>query len=170
MPISPAMPSSHSSIASNGGGGVLHSNGGGGVGSASSASTSGSGLISGVGVKCCASSPRTATLASSSSSSAQHHDEINEYSELLPHEQEPAALSSTEPLRLLGGSVEHCENEVPPPLPLKIGVLGQKVQQHRKNMVVEQLKAQQQANRYTCLLYTSPSPRDRQKSRMPSSA
>ena len=26
------------------------------------------------------------------------------------------------------------------------------------------------ADRYTCLLYTSPSPRDRQKSRMPSSA
>ena len=26
------------------------------------------------------------------------------------------------------------------------------------------------ANFYTCLLYTSPSPRDRQKSRMPSSA
>ena len=26
------------------------------------------------------------------------------------------------------------------------------------------------ANRYVCLLYTSPSPRDRQKSRMPSSA
>ena len=26
------------------------------------------------------------------------------------------------------------------------------------------------ANKYVCLLYTSPSPRDRQKSRMPSSA
>ena len=87
------------------------------------------------------------------------HDDINEYSELLPlEEQETAAATAAaaaasssscgvgEPLRLLGGgsSVEHGESEVPPPLPLKIGVLGQKVQQHRKNMVVEQLKAQQQ--------------------------
>ena len=31
-------------------------------------------------------------------------------------------------------------------------------------------KAQLLAKRYNCLLYTSPSPRDRQKSRMPSSA
>ena len=29
---------------------------------------------------------------------------------------------------------------------------------------------QQEKEAYTCLLYTSPSPRDRQKSRMPSSA
>ena len=28
----------------------------------------------------------------------------------------------------------------------------------------------EQAGKYNCLLYTSPSPRDRQKSRMPSSA
>ena len=33
-----------------------------------------------------------------------------------------------------------------------------------------QLPDQQFANLYCCLLYTSPSPRDRQKSRMPSSA
>ena len=31
-------------------------------------------------------------------------------------------------------------------------------------------KARGRAQRYDCLLYTSPSPRDRQKSRMPSSA
>ena len=31
-------------------------------------------------------------------------------------------------------------------------------------------KAENKGNRYGCLLYTSPSPRDRQKSRMPSSA
>ena len=37
---------------------------------------------------------------------------------------------------------------------------------------IEQLEQdlQQYTTLYTCLLYTSPSPRDRQKSRMPSSA
>ena len=34
----------------------------------------------------------------------------------------------------------------------------------------EQFEALQEVQSYTCLLYTSPSPRDRQKSRMPSSA
>ena len=35
---------------------------------------------------------------------------------------------------------------------------------------VEFVKSQSPANIWICLLYTSPSPRDRQKSRMPSSA
>ena len=45
-----------------------------------------------------------------------------------------------------------------------------------KQYINASLKAQQELddyeceNPYTCLLYTSPSPRDRQKSRMPSSA
>ena len=37
-------------------------------------------------------------------------------------------------------------------------------------LVVAELQGQARAGRITCLLYTSPSPRDRQKSRMPSSA
>ena len=36
--------------------------------------------------------------------------------------------------------------------------------------VLDTLKKNQLKNSYICLLYTSPSPRDRQKSRMPSSA
>ena len=40
------------------------------------------------------------------------------------------------------------------------------------DVVVEQVKVEQPRNKHrrSCLLYTSPSPRDRQKSRMPSSA
>ena len=34
----------------------------------------------------------------------------------------------------------------------------------------QEIKSMPGVYRYTCLLYTSPSPRDRQKSRMPSSA
>ena len=38
------------------------------------------------------------------------------------------------------------------------------------NYTITSLKTTQNTNNKTCLLYTSPSPRDRQKSRMPSSA
>eukprot|EP00828_Plagiopyla_frontata_P009599 TRINITY_DN14961_c0_g1_i1.p3 TRINITY_DN14961_c0_g1~~TRINITY_DN14961_c0_g1_i1.p3 ORF type:complete len:130 (-),score=28.40 TRINITY_DN14961_c0_g1_i1:41-430(-) len=44
---------------------------------------------------------------------------------------------------------------------------------HQNEQIQEefpQLQQQSQQNNITCLLYTSPSPRDRQKSRMPSSA
>ena len=41
----------------------------------------------------------------------------------------------------------------------------------KKGMISEQVTGQPpRALSYDCLLYTSPSPRDRQKSRMPSSA
>ena len=40
---------------------------------------------------------------------------------------------------------------------------------HRLQKIYEEIKPDL-VHHYTCLLYTSPSPRDRQKSRMPSSA
>ena len=43
-------------------------------------------------------------------------------------------------------------------------------EQELLDMVASILKEEGFCNIWTCLLYTSPSPRDRQKSRMPSSA
>ena len=42
--------------------------------------------------------------------------------------------------------------------------------QNEKRVVVSELSQLYGVSEETCLLYTSPSPRDRQKSRMPSSA
>ena len=41
---------------------------------------------------------------------------------------------------------------------------------HQQDMLVGMFHSETDAHSYNCLLYTSPSPRDRQKSRMPSSA
>ena len=40
----------------------------------------------------------------------------------------------------------------------------------RQQLILDVIKKAIETNGYPCLLYTSPSPRDRQKSRMPSSA
>ena len=40
----------------------------------------------------------------------------------------------------------------------------------KNNITLKDSNSDIELNRYLCLLYTSPSPRDRQKSRMPSSA
>ena len=48
--------------------------------------------------------------------------------------------------------------------------LEQIEKQLNKKLDVIKVKTLSQEQCYTCLLYTSPSPRDRQKSRMPSSA
>ena len=45
-----------------------------------------------------------------------------------------------------------------------------KARQNREGLVKATTEQQQKAREEVCLLYTSPSPRDRQKSRMPSSA
>ena len=57
-------------------------------------------------------------------------------------------------------SVNRSEPEPPPP-PLEVGEILQTVQ----TLLLKLIRQNE-----TCLLYTSPSPRDRQKSRMPSSA
>ena len=54
---------------------------------------------------------------------------------------------------------------------LKKGVAFQWLPEHEKELVmVKKLLISPMLVHYFCLLYTSPSPRDRQKSRMPSSA
>ena len=45
-----------------------------------------------------------------------------------------------------------------------------KIKFNKTNIVITFSKELGSKNKITCLLYTSPSPRDRQKSRMPSSA
>ena len=49
-------------------------------------------------------------------------------------------------------------------------VIGQAIKSQREKVRIATKFSPENANYYSCLLYTSPSPRDRQKSRMPSSA
>ena len=50
------------------------------------------------------------------------------------------------------------------------GMHPQTLRQYDRMGLVEPSRAPGRARRYSCLLYTSPSPRDRTRSRMPSSA
>ena len=80
------------------------------------------------------------------------------YVEILKEELIPA-MGCTEPIALAYAAARARE---------VLGALPESVQLQVSGSIIKNVKSVIVPN--TCLLYTSPSPRDRQKSRMPSSA
>ena len=83
----------------------------------------------------------------------------------------PFTLASGEKIIVSRGWVESLQRDSLPEvsLPQKVLKLDGMIRPFSKDFVLEE-QAKQIANNFICLLYTSPSPRDRTRSRMPSSA
>ena len=104
--------------------------------------------------------------------------ESNVYSEILPWDIDEGKIKLINPKGIiLSGGPDSVTNSYTPRVPqivfdLNIPILGicYGMQTLAEQLGGQVISSNQKEFGYSCLLYTSPSPRDRQKSRMPSSA